>query len=507
MFRNKYFIRKYLHCRMQIVGNFGLIQVFIKRFSSASTIYALSSAYGKCGVSVIRVSGPCTRHALHQIVRNKRELKERHAHLKALYHPLSNEMIDKGLVLWFPGPASFTGEDCCEFQVHGSIAVIAAMMDALSNVSGLRPATPGEFTKRAFFGNKLDLTEVEGLADLIHAETEAQRKQALLQSTGSLSRIYDAWRRRLIRCAAHLEAYIDFAEDENIEEDVILKLTKELKNIRDEIKVHLNDERQGELLRDGVRTCIIGAPNVGKSSFLNLMCQRDVAIVSDKAGTTRDVIESTHNFGGYPVRFVDTAGLRVGTDDTIEKQGILKARESLEAADLVLLIADATHLKQRRAFDQKSIELFCADYFKELDISFEILKNKHIKIIINKIDLLSIDEIEDIHKSPNVMGISCKENLNLKPFLEEFTLILKGICGSPLAEAPRLTHARYRVQLERAIKHIDIFLSEYSPEFYPDMAISAQKLRHAVKDVERITGHVSTEDILEVIFRDFCIGK
>ncbi|XP_058984176.1 tRNA modification GTPase GTPBP3, mitochondrial isoform X2 [Musca domestica] len=240
---------------------FPLTQTPLKRYSSASTIYALSSAYGKCGVSVIRVSGPQTRKCLRSII-GSTTLKERFAHLKALYHPKTNEMIDKALVLWFPGPSSFTGEDCCEFQVHGSLAVISAMFDALSQIPGLRPAKPGEFTKRAFFGNKLDLTEVEGLADLIHAETEAQRKQALQQSNGSLSRLYDKWRKCLIRCAAHLEAYIDFGEDENIEDDVIFQLSKELINVQKEINAHLNDQRQGEMLRDGVRTCIIGAPNV-----------------------------------------------------------------------------------------------------------------------------------------------------------------------------------------------------------------------------------------------------
>ncbi|XP_065354707.1 tRNA modification GTPase GTPBP3, mitochondrial [Calliphora vicina] len=475
--------------------------------SSANTIYSLSSAYGKCGVSVIRVSGPQTRKALRAIVGNRHELKERHAYLKSLRHPKSNEIIDKGLVLWFPGPASFTGEDSCEFQVHGSLAVIAAMMEALGHISGLRPATPGEFTKRAFFGNKLDLTEVEGLADLIHAETEAQRKQALLQSTGSLSRLYDNWRKRLIRCAAHLEAYIDFAEDENIEDDVIVKLTEELKKIQSEIREHLNDQRQGEMLRDGVRTAIIGAPNVGKSSFLNLMCQRDLSIVTEMAGTTRDVIESTHNIGGYPVRFSDTAGLRLSTDDKVEKQGILKAMNCVHEADLVLIMLDAGHLKKTKVNDVKSFEIHLNKYLQELDLNEEILANKRIQIIINKIDLLSEDELAKIQQLPNIFVISCREKKNLNIFLSQFENLLKELCGIPLPEAPRLTHARYRLHLDRCIDHIHVFLSEYSPDIFPDIAISAQKLRHAVKDIERITGHVSTDDILDVVFKDFCIGK
>ncbi|XP_061390465.1 tRNA modification GTPase GTPBP3, mitochondrial [Musca vetustissima] len=477
-----------------------------KRYASASTIYALSSAYGKCGVSVIRVSGPQTRKCLSNIVGSVK-LKERHAHLKALYHPKTNEMIDKGLVLWFPGPSSFTGEDCCEFQVHGSIAVISAMLDALSHISGLRPANPGEFTKRAFFGNKLDLTEVEGLADLIHAETEAQRKQALQQSNGSLSRLYDNWRKRLIRCAAHLEAYIDFGEDENIEEDIVVQLSKELKNLQKEITVHLNDQRQGEMLRDGVRTCIIGAPNVGKSSLLNYLCQKDVAIVSPIAGTTRDAIESTLSFGGYPVRIVDTAGLRSFTTDTIEQQGILKTKKSAEDADLILLITDAAHFKRMNSFTGSRIESYCLEYLKELDLDQNIFRKKRVQLIVNKIDILSKEEVQALTNLPNVIGISCKENYNMLDFMARLENILRELCGSPLAEAPRLTHARYRVHLERCIEHIKEFLEEYSPDVFPDMAISALKLRNAIKDIERITGHVSTDDILDVVFKDFCIGK
>ncbi|XP_023290896.2 tRNA modification GTPase GTPBP3, mitochondrial [Lucilia cuprina] len=475
--------------------------------STANTIYSLSSAYGKCGVSVIRVSGPQTRQALQAIVGNRHELKERYAYLKTFHHPKSNEIIDKGIVLWFPGPASYTGEDSCEFQVHGSLAVIAAMMDALGHVTGLRPATPGEFTKRAFFGNKLDLTEVEGLADLIHAETEAQRKQALLQSTGSLSRLYDNWRKRLIRCAAHLEAYIDFAEDENIEDDVIVQLKKELMKIQREIREHLNDQRQGEMLRDGVRTAIIGAPNVGKSSFLNLMCQRELSIVTEIAGTTRDVIESTYNIGGYPVRFSDTAGLRRSTDDKVEKQGILKARNCVIEADLVLIMMDAGDLKNMQVNDEKSFNHYLNSYLQELDLNEEILSNKRIQIVVNKTDLLSDDELKSIQELSNIFVISCKNRTNLKQFLSQFENLLIELCGIPLPEAPRLTHSRYRLHLERCIDHIQLFLSEYSPDIFPDIAISAQKLRHAVKDIERITGHVSTDDILDIVFKDFCIGK
>ncbi|XP_068156026.1 tRNA modification GTPase GTPBP3, mitochondrial [Drosophila tropicalis] len=482
---------------------------------SACTIYSLSSGHVKCGVSVIRLSGPRTKQALRAIIASgsengfEFEPKPRQAYLKSFYHPVSKEMIDRGLLLWFPGPASFTGEDACEFQVHGSLAVIAAMLDALGQCDGLRPAKPGEFTKRAFFGGKLDLTEVEGLADLIHAETEAQRKQALLQSTGALARLYDSWRKRLIRCAAHLEAYIDFAEEEQIEGGVILQLTRELNAVKAEIKDHLNDQRQGEILRDGVRTCIVGAPNVGKSSLLNMLCQRSVSIVTPLAGTTRDIIETMHNFGGYPVVFADTAGLRRQTSDAIELEGMQRAKQCINQSDLILLVADARELTTLDSSQSKSVTYYIEKYLNDLDIPLALCNDKVVKLVANKTDTLKTDELENLQKLSNILTISCLKPTNeaLQEFLHALELQLQQLCGAPRAEHPRITHMRYRQQLERCIEHIDIFLSDYKPDVYPDMAIAAQKLRQSVRCIERITGHVSCEDILDVVFKDFCIGK
>lgn len=252
--------------------------------------------------------------------------------------------------------------------------------------------------------------------------------QALLQSNGSLSRLYENWRKSLIRCAAHLEAYIDFAEDDNIEEDVILHLKKEMKKIQREIAEHLNDQRQGEMLRDGVRTVIVGAPNVGKSSFLNLMCQRDVSIVTEIAGTTRDVIESTLNIGGYPVRFADTAGLRRVADDKVEQQGILKARNRVGEADLVLIMLDAGQLqKTEAATDAISFKNYLNKYQQELDLNEEILANKLVQVVINKVDLLSDEELKEMKKLSKVLTISCKDKKNLKIFLGQFENLLKDL--------------------------------------------------------------------------------
>lgn len=370
---------------------------------------------------MIRVSGPQTMLALKSIVGPKYDPKPRHADLRSFKNPLNDELIDKGLVLWFPGPFSFTGEDSCEFQVHGSIAVISAMLDALGRVNGLRQAKPGEFTKRAFFGGKLDLIEVDGLADLIHSETEAQRKQALLQSNGALSKLYHNWRKRMIRCIAHLEAFIDFSEDENIEDGVIIQLNKELRKVRKEIKSHLDDSRRGELVRDGIRTVIVGEPNVGKSSFMNLVCQRNVSIVTDIAGTTRDLIETTYNIAGYPVIFTDTAGLRRETKDVIEKEGMDRAMQSMTTADLILLMVDARDLRGVTAIDD-----FKKKLLKKLNV--EGLQGTRIQIVANKIDLLDGCEMERMRKNiGGVQLVSCKEETNLRAVLEDLTGLLSDM--------------------------------------------------------------------------------
>lgn len=358
--------------------------------------------------------------ALKSLIGPRYAPRPRYADLKSFKNPLNDEIIDKGLVLWFPGPFSYTGEDSCEFQVHGSIAVISAMLDALGRVSGLRQSKPGEFTKRAFFGGKLDLTEVDGLADLIHSETEAQRKQALLQSTGSLSKLYHNWRKRMIRCVAHLEAFIDFSEDENIEEDIVIELNKELRKVKKEIKTHLDDSRRGELTRDGIRTVIVGEPNVGKSSFMNLVCERNVSIVTDIAGTTRDLIETTYNISGYPVIFTDTAGLRRETNDVVEKEGMDRAIKSMSTADLVLLMVDARDLK--RVTDLKD---FKKKLLKKLNV--EDLKGTKIQIVANKIDLLDPKDLEKVKNITGVQFISCKKESNLKEMLEELSGLLSDM--------------------------------------------------------------------------------
>jgi tRNA modification GTPase len=299
------------------------------------TIYALSSAGGRAGVAVIRVSGPRVIKVIEALT-GRAAPRPREAALRALVDPASGVALDRALVLFFRGPESFTGEDVAEFHVHGGRAVVASVLGALGGIEGLRTALPGEFTRRAFENDKLDLTEAEGLGDLIDAETEGQRRQALRQMEGALGRLYEGWRQRLIRVLAHAEADIDFA-DEDLPDELTATLGPKIGALAAEIQTHLDDGHRGERLRDGVEVAIIGPPNVGKSSLLNRLAGREAAIVSDEAGTTRDVLEVRLDLGGVPVTLADTAGLREA-EGRVEREGISRARARAESADLRLVM-------------------------------------------------------------------------------------------------------------------------------------------------------------------------
>lgn len=459
---------------------------------------------GKCGIAVIRVSGDKTRNALKALT-GFDSFKPRFATLKQIRDPSTATLIDNGLVLFFNSPKSFTGEDSCEFQVHGGPAVVTAILNALSKVDGLRPAEPGEFTRRAFFNGKMDLTEVEGLADLIHAETEQQRKQALIQADGHLSKLYNKWRTQLIRCIAHIEAYIDFSEDENIEDHVLETMQRELEKLRSEIQEHLIDGRKGERLRDGVKMVILGEANVGKSSLMNLLVQRDVSIVTNVEGTTRDVIESHYDINGYPVLIADTAGLRESRD-VVEAEGISRARKYATKADLVILLIDAAKLDKHFSDSEIDSVAYQKSYLHQLGLPAEQLDENKILRIVNKIDLLSDKRIRELELS-NWLGISCTQSINIAGVVEEITARLKTLCGEPSAETPVLSHVRHRHHLQECLKCIDEFTENFDPAREQDFAILVHNLRTAVRSVGKITGEVRVDDVLDVIFRDFCIGK
>ncbi|XP_052805727.1 tRNA modification GTPase GTPBP3, mitochondrial-like [Mya arenaria] len=524
-------------------------------YTHDSTIFSLSSGHGKCGVAVVRVSGPATWSVLQNIAQFKEKPAPRLALVRKLVNPNTRIVIDKGLVLYFQGPHSFTGEDSAEFQVHGGPAVVAALLGALHGVPGCRQALPGEFTKRAFQNAKLDLTEVEGLGDLIHAETEVQRRQALRQMEGDLGHLYQQWRTDIIKSVADLEAFIDFSEDQDIEDEVVQQVHARVGKLNDEIARHLDDKRQGERLREGVHVAIIGEPNVGKSSLLNAICQRPAAIVNDVAGTTRDVIETHVSLGGYPVLLSDTAGLRE-TEDKVEKEGVRRALQRAQQADVKVLVFDISRLQGQREplrnmyqFIQHEIEtLGLNDFNKEehpdnvFDVRTKSKKNERVSysssflkdyiIVFNKLDIVEEINIQNIigqSKERSVQTntveadeqhgngvpivtegdlttycISCTSGKGMDALVTALTRKVEQMCGNPLSGHPSLTQARHRAHLTACVAHLDHFRSGRPGG---DIVLQSESLRRALREIGKLTGRITTEDILDVIFHDFCIGK
>lgn len=473
--------------------------------ADAETIFALSSGHGRCGVAVVRVSGPASLTALRSMVGLRHKPPPpRTALLRSITDPRTKEVLDRGLVLWFPGPHSFTGEDSAEFHIHGGPAVVSAVLQALGSVPGIRPAEAGEFTRRAFQAGKLGLTEVEGLGDLIHAETEAQRRQALRQMSGELERLYQNWSHRLKRCLAHVEAFINFSEDELIEEGVLNQVDRSVSELQSEIESHLKDERRGERLRSGVHVVIAGATNAGKSSLLNALCQRPAAIVSPIAGTTRDVVETALDIGGFPVLLSDTAGLR-DSPDLVEREGVRRARERVEQADLTLVLVDCTQLPS----DQKTASFLQEHLSSVLSTQGPSLTDRCL-LVLNKLDLLTEERRQrletDLSRAsglPSVCCISCQTNEGLQGFLTELHSRVKHLCGDPLSGGPSLTQARHRAHLQQCVSA----LSQYHLYRDTDLALAAEGVRLALTSLGRITGRVGAEEILDIIFKDFCIGK
>lgn len=446
-----------------------------------ATIFALSSGQGKVGVAVIRISGRGTAAALQLLVGRLPE--PRTARLKAVRHPLTGDVLDRGLVLWFPGPGSFTGEDMAELQVHGGRAVLAGVFAALTAIDGLRPAEPGEFARRAFENGKLDLTEAEALADLIDAETDAQRRQALRQSGGALRAVYEQWRTRLIELLAAIEAELDFSDEGDVPEAVALASRAGTERLRAELAAHLADGRRGEILREGLRVVIAGPPNAGKSSLMNALARRDVVIVSAEAGTTRDVIEVRLDLGGYPVILVDTAGIREAAGE-IEGEGVRRALREAREADLVLWLSVATDAASDCAPPAKIAPVTAAQG--------RVLR------VANKVDLLRAAEAPP---ASAVLSLSVRTGAGMSELLERLTTEAKAIVGA--SESPAITRARHRHELERCQDALDRFLSGD----FRALELRAEDLRQAATALGRLTGRVDVEDVLDKIFADFCIGK
>ena len=441
------------------------------------TIFAPSSGGGTAGVAVIRISGPESGDILKSLSGETLPVP-RYATRASLRDPDSGEALDDGLVLWFPGPASFTGEDVAEFHIHGGRATIEAVSTALSGFNSCRLAEPGEFSRRAFDNEKLDLAEIEGLADLIAAETEAQRKQALRQLSGGISEIYENWRNALLRLLAHAEAAIDFPE-EDLPDSLLYDTKHNILSILENITQYIGDDRRGERLRDGFQITIAGPPNAGKSSLLNELAQRDVAIVSEHAGTTRDVIEVRLDLGGYPVTIADTAGMR-STTESIEAEGVRRAKDRADTSDLTIFVVDASI----QAANSKILAMV-----QPGDI-----------VAYNKSDLLeasaSIPEIRDVE----TIAVSVKTGAELDKLIGSVTERV-GLALSDSAGPPPLTRLRHREALEDCQSALARALNALEVE------LMAEDLRLAARALGRITGRVDVEDILDVIFGEFCIGK
>ncbi len=447
------------------------------------TIYALSSAPGKAGVAVVRVSGPGAFASLKILARLSSGPVPRQALFKPIYNPKDdNDVIDQALILPFKGPGSFTGEDVVEYHLHGSPAVLNKLLSCLSAFDGHRPAEHGEYTRRAFENDKLDLTEAEAVADLINAETEIQRQQALLQMDGALSKLYEGWRERLIKAMAYIETVIDFP-DEDIPDDQIRTVFPQIEKIIEEIEAHTNDNGRGERLRDGIRIAIIGAPNAGKSSLLNALAKRDVAIVSATPGTTRDVIEAHLDLGGYPVIIADTAGLREKSEateghDAIESEGIRRALRHAHESDLRILVFDGTDAE---AFEQ----------------TIKYKDDKSI-LIFNKLDAPGFKNFAP-HNGKS-LSVSAQTGQNLDALIRMLTEDVQKLFAVS-RETPSLTRTRHRAALEECIERLKASLNAKLPE------LMAEDVRMAARSLGRITGRIDVEDLLDVIFRDFCIGK
>lgn len=457
--------------------------------ADTDTIVAVASGPGVGGVAVIRLSGPHSHSALKALGVVPLP-KARMASLRALYHPSNGSLLDRSLILLFKAPASFTGEHCVEIHCHGGPEIINRLLRALTSLPGLRLATEGEFTRRAFENDKLDLTEAEGLNDLIHARTPTQADLALRQMDGSLRTLYENWRSSLLGYLAHLEADIEFP-DEDLPEGISARLTEPLLQLREAIQDHLSDNGQGEAIRSGYRIALIGAPNAGKSTLLNRLAREELAIVTDIAGTTRDVIEYQMIINGFLVKLQDMAGIRP-TDDPVEQEGVKKAIQKAHEAHhrLILLAPD---------------EILSDDIRPLLNGS---------TLVFTKIDLINTpsnsltfhvkhpdDHAGDDIEPQRTLRLSARENMGIDTLLKALEEQINQDIGT--MEAPVLTRRRHREALTELVGHLDRSIARLPS----DEVLAAEDLRLASRTLGTITGRVDVEQVLDRVFRDFCIGK
>ncbi|ODT09225.1 MAG: tRNA uridine-5-carboxymethylaminomethyl(34) synthesis GTPase MnmE [Kaistia sp. SCN 65-12] len=434
------------------------------------TIFALSSGAAPSGVAVIRLSGRGVRFGLETLIGTVPAARQ--AVLRTIRAP-DGEILDRGLVLFFAAPASFTGEDVAELQVHGGRAVIAAVLKTLAALPGFRAAEAGEFTRRAFANGRADLTEIEGLADLVAAETEMQRRLAVRQAEGGLRRVYEDWRRRLIRARALVEAGLDFVDEEDVPDDVMAPAWAEAAGVAAEMAAHLDDQHWGERVRSGFEVVLLGEPNVGKSSLMNALVRREAAIVTAEPGTTRDLIEVSLDIGGHAVTLVDTAGLRE-TESVVEREGIARARRRADAADLVLALSD-----------QDTVSETIPDGIQAIRVR-------------TKLDLVDSDSKQT--SGTDAIGISVRTGEGLDALVRAIGAALD--LARPMPSA-LITRTRQRDGVSQAL----VYLCELAEAGSAAVEVKAELLRSAADSLGRVTGKVDVEDLLDVIFSEFCIGK
>ncbi|MGD9844945.1 MAG: tRNA uridine-5-carboxymethylaminomethyl(34) synthesis GTPase MnmE [Variibacter sp.] len=445
--------------------------------NTCPTIVALSSGKGLAAIAVIRISGPLARFGLETTI--GRIPTPRRASLATVRDPTTKEPIDQALALWFPGPETETGEDMAELHTHGGRAVVAATLAALTGLEGFRLAEAGEFTRRAFENGQIDLTAVEGLADLIGAETQAQRRQAFRQLVGTLGERAEAWRQRLTEALALVEANIDFSDEGDVPTDLSGRVLRLVIELKEEIKIALAGATRGERLREGLTVAVAGPPNAGKSTLFNALARRDVAIVSPVAGTTRDVLEVHLDLGGYPVTVLDTAGIR-DSDDPVEREGIVRAQNRAAAADLVLWVTEPGDTRLCPPMEAP------------------------VWPIQNKADLIDSDtKPSQGRESRAQMGfhLSAKTGEGLEDLVGALSAFAQQAFGS--GESALVTRLRHRRLLEGVVDA----LNRASSLGADDLELLAEELRAAATDLGRLLGKIDVEDVLDVIFRDFCIGK
>ena len=440
-------------------------------------IYALSSGRGPSGIAIVRISGKDTLKVCKNLTKLE-EINSNEVNYCKFYDPKNDSVIDpEALLLSFPGPNSYTGEDLAEFQVHGSNAVINALLKTLSEQKNCRLAEPGEFTKLAFQNGKIDLLKAESISDLIHSETEMQREQAVKFVQGNASKYYNQLREKIIKSLAFIEAKIDFGDDD-LPEKVLKEAYLSIKEIHSDISKIIENHKIGEKIREGFRVSIIGEVNAGKSSLLNLLSKREVAIVSDEAGTTRDVIETYLNIDGYPVILADTAGIRSATNE-IEKKGISLALDKSKEADLNIVVIDNSS--------------------KDIDEEIKKLINKNSIVLLNKSDISN----KQNHKfDTDVVLASVTNNINIDQLINKIKDKLSNKYST--SDSILISRERHRVKLNDSLKELDKFLKK---DHNKDLELAAEDLRMATRHLGSIVGKVDVEEILGSIFKDFCIGK